>query len=163
MHRLIFRIDMRSLFHHISFLMPFFFASCATKTDEQNMDDLKFFINKNGELVEIYAQPNKKEELLTKLRDVYEDEHKFRSFLKQKQGLLTFMFLPGYDYELEVHNSGGVLPNWKFAMHSKSYIMGTYTNKGFDAHDYFDKKSWEQLKLLYSDYNKDIDQRFYSD
>lgn len=56
-----------------------------------------------------------------------------------------------------------MLPNWKFAMHSKSYVMGTYTNKGFDAYDYFDKKSWNQLKLLYSDYNKNIDQKFYSD
>ena len=162
MYRLIFGSVMRGLFYHTSFLIPFF-ASCTTNIDGQNMGDIRFFINKNGELIEIYAQPNKKKAFLTKLRGVYEAENKFRSFLKQEKGAYTFTFLPGYDYELEIHNCEGVLPNWKFAMHSKSYVMGTYTNKGFDAYDYFDEKSWNQLKLLYSDYNQNIDQKFYSD
>ena len=162
MYRLIFGSVMRGLFYHTSFLIPFF-ASCTTNIDGQDMGDIRFFISKNGELIEIYAQPNKKKAFLTKLRGVYEAENKFRSFLKQKKGVYTFTFLPGYDYELEIHNCEGMLPNWKFAMHSKSYVMGTYTNKGFDAYDYFDKKSWNQLKLLYSDYNKNIDQKFYSD
>ena len=162
MYRLIFGSVMRGLFYHTSFLIPFF-ASCTTNIDGQNMGDIRFFISKNGELIEIYAQPNKNKAFLTKLRGVYEAENKFRSFLKQEKGAYTFTFLPGYDYELEIHNCEGMLPNWKFAMHSKSYVMGTYTNKGFDAYDYFDKKSWNQLKLLYSDYNKNIDQKFYSD
>lgn len=133
------------------------YSSCSCKKDGQlctQETDCEFYMRSSeGVRYPMVAKPNKREELRAKLRQLNTIEEEAASKLPPGS---TVSFQPGYSYDFVWVESTSPLREHDFMVRRRT--LGGYTCFYFDAEDYFDTRSWEEVeRALKGDYEIEMD------